>query len=60
MTAARLFDVGPETGRLGTFFPYYGAKWLMIRGLYPRPEHPTIVEPFAGSATTHSTTPTAT
>lgn len=31
------------------FFPYYGSKWRGVR-LYPAPQHPRIVEPFAGSA----------
>lgn len=34
---------------LAPFFYYYGAKNRVGR-LYPRPEHDTIIEPFAGSA----------
>jgi site-specific DNA-adenine methylase len=35
---------------LKPFFHYFGAKYR-IGALYPEPRHPTIVEPFAGSAT---------
>ena len=35
--------------RLRPFFSYYGSKWI-IAGLYPSPQHKTIIEPFAGSA----------
>lgn len=36
---------------LRPFFPYYGSKWSGTRdGCYPRPAHPRIIEPFAGSA----------
>lgn len=35
--------------RLAPFWSYYGSKWR-IAGLYPRPLHKTIIEPFAGSA----------
>lgn len=31
------------------FFPFYGSKWNIAR-YYPAPEHPLIVEPFAGGA----------
>lgn len=31
------------------FFSYYGSKFK-IAGLYPRPEFPDVIEPFAGSA----------
>lgn len=34
---------------LSPFWSYYGSKWR-IAGLYPRPQHQTLVEPFAGSA----------
>lgn len=34
---------------LWPFFCFYGGKWRMARRL-PNPRHPTIVEPFAGSA----------
>lgn len=34
---------------LRPFFSYYGGKWYAARH-YPEPRHPTIVEPFAGSA----------
>lgn len=32
------------------FFYYYGGKWRDARKHYPPPEHPAIVEPFAGAA----------
>lgn len=32
------------------FFGFYGGKWRDTPKYYPRPEHATIVEPFAGSA----------
>lgn len=35
--------------RLKAFFSYFGAK-VSMAGRYPAPEHPVIVEPFAGSA----------
>lgn len=35
---------------LRPFFSYYGGKWRDAVRLYPRPEHATIIEPFAGSA----------
>lgn len=35
--------------RLGPFFKYYGSKFR-IAPLYPKPLHPVLVEPFAGSA----------
>lgn len=31
------------------FFPYYGSKWNIAR-YYPAPNHPVLIEPFAGSA----------
>lgn len=31
------------------FFPYYGSKWNIAR-YYPAPQHPVVVEPFAGGA----------
>lgn len=34
---------------LRPFFSFYGGKWRAYRK-YPEPAHPTIVEPFAGSA----------
>lgn len=34
---------------LRPFFSFYGSKWRMAHR-YPRPRHPVIVEPFAGSA----------
>lgn len=37
------------THDLRPFFSYYGGKWRDAPN-YPPPEHPTIVEPFAGSA----------
>jgi len=36
--------------RLRPFFGYYGGKWRDAIKHYPRPNHETIVEPFAGSA----------
>jgi len=35
--------------RLKPFFSYYGSKYR-ITGLYPKPKHDRIIEPFAGSA----------
>ncbi len=35
--------------RLKPFFPFYGAKYRLAP-LYPTPEHDTLIEPFAGSA----------
>lgn len=35
--------------RLRPFFPFFGSKWRTV-SLYPSPQHQTIVEPFAGSA----------
>ena len=32
------------------FFGYYGGKWRDTPRLYPPPEYPVIIEPFAGSA----------
>lgn len=37
------------TAGLRPFWRYYGGKWRNAPH-YPRPEHPTIVEPFAGAA----------
>jgi hypothetical protein len=37
-------------GQLRPFFGYYGGKWATAVKHYPKPDHPTIVEPFAGSA----------
>lgn len=34
---------------LRPFFSFYGSKWRAVKH-YPKPEHPQIVEPFAGSA----------
>ncbi len=34
---------------LRPFFSYYGSKWRIAKR-YPIPAHPTIIEPFAGSA----------
>ncbi len=34
---------------LRPFFGYFGGKWRLAHH-YPRPQHPTIIEPFAGSA----------
>lgn len=31
------------------FFPFYGSKWNIAR-YYPAPEHPLVIEPFAGGA----------
>ena len=36
--------------QLRPFFGYYGGKWRDAVKHYPAPEHPAIVEPFAGSA----------
>jgi hypothetical protein len=33
----------------GPFFTFFGSKWGRAKR-YPKPEHPTIIEPFAGSA----------
>lgn len=38
------------TRPLRPFFGYYGGKWRDTPRYYPAPEHPIIVEPFAGSA----------
>src|SRR5690348_6932622 len=49
----RVAAAGDGGGRviLRPFFRFYGAKWRSVcRGLYPRPIHDTIIEPFAGSA----------
>lgn len=35
--------------RLQPFFCYYGGKWRAARR-YPRPDYPTLIEPFAGGA----------
>lgn len=36
---------------LRSFFRFYGSKWRSTaRGMYPRPIHDVIIEPFAGSA----------
>lgn len=35
--------------RLRPFFSFYGSKWRTAHH-YPRPHHPVIIEPFAGSA----------
>lgn len=37
------------TAGLRPFWRYYGAKWR-IAPRYPKPRHPTIIEPFAGAA----------
>ena len=38
------------TRAIRPFFGYYGGKWRDAPKHYPAPEHPVIVEPFAGSA----------
>lgn len=35
---------------LRPFFSYYGSKWRAAKSHAPKPTHPVIVEPFAGSA----------
>jgi hypothetical protein len=40
----------PEASALRPFFGFYGGKWRDALKHYPEPLHPTIVEPFAGSA----------
>jgi len=35
---------------LRPFFSFYGSKWRSARSHAPPPAHPTIIEPFAGSA----------
>lgn len=39
-----------RSAQLRPFFGYYGGKWRDAIKHYPRPEHPVLVEPFAGSA----------
>lgn len=39
----------PAPVRLRPFFSYFGGKWRDTPRL-PAPKHPTIIEPFAGSA----------
>lgn len=56
MRVARAVSVAPDLPPvhqpkdLRPFFGYYGGKWRDTPRYYPRPEFPTIVEPFAGSA----------
>lgn len=40
----------PRAPTLRPFFGFYGGKWRDSRRLYPLPELPVLVEPFAGSA----------
>lgn len=35
--------------KVGPFFKHFGSKWSAAK-LYPEPEHPLIIEPFAGGA----------
>ena len=45
-----MMGAGMANKQLRPFFGYFGGKWRDALRNYPAPEHPLIVEPFAGSA----------